>query len=215
MAAGDIDAIGVVNFEECASFGWGDVIFFACAVRRSGGGVLEDDAGDGDILAVGDLDAGCDLSAFGEVVVAEAVGADGDVAAVFEADVVCVVRVDEVSGECEASAVGEVDSCFLVADDVAGDGPHAGGEVFEVFFSEDSDVAACGGGCGLDGIRGDGHFAYGGARGGGVDPYFGGGFGFGFVCAVVVVFDVVAGDLKISDFGFFDTNAAEAVVADV
>ena len=74
---------------------------------------------------------------------------------------------------------------------------------------------ASGRGRGLDRVRGHGDLVHAGPLCRGVDVDLCGGLGLGLELPVVVVLDVVPGDLEVAHLGSLDANPAEPVVADV
>ena len=67
----------------------------------------------------------------------------------------------------------------------------------------------------MNSVRGDGDFVYACSLGSGIDVNFCGRLWLSFVWLVVVVLDVVTGDLQVAHFRPFDANATQPIVADV
>jgi len=136
-----------------------------------GGFFKETAACDGAVPAVDETNTGAVF--FG--VTPEVVAADGDHAGVFDEEVAIPAGVDGVSGDGDAVAIGEVDVILLRADDVAGDGNESGWTGAVALF-HDADIAAAFGIGGLNGVGGDGDFVNACSVGGGIDPNFRGWF---------------------------------------
>src|SRR5579872_5044573 len=105
---------------------------------------------------------------------------------------------------------------FLAADQVARNGPESDLVVLLGAGADEADVRAVGTVSGLQGVAGDRSFANRAVSA--IDVNLGRRFAVGpgnFVRTVVVVFDVVTGDLKIADFAAFNANAPLAAIADV
>ena len=136
-----------------------------------GGFFKEAAACDSTIPAVDEANTGAVL--FG--MKSEVVATDGDHAGVFDEEIAIPAGVDGVSGNGDTVAIGEVDVILLGADDVTGDGNESGWTGAVALF-HDADIAAAFGLGGLNGVGGDGDFVDACSVGGGIDPNFRGWF---------------------------------------
>ena len=147
----------------------------------------------------------------------EAIRADHDVLTVVAYQITVVAAVDVVPLERDPARQRQVDVGLLAADQVAADAPHPGEMTVFRRPADDADVRAVGTVRRLNRIAGDGPLADGPALRA-VDVNLGGrhvGRLEHVEGAVVVVLDVVAGDLQVANLTVLDADAAESAVADV
>ena len=146
---------------------------------------------------------------------AERIGADRDLARVFDEQIAIATGIDAVARERHAVTTRQMDVVFLAANDISGDRPQAGRSGRVACRLANADVATPRRRRGLDRIRRDGDFVDARPRSRRVDVNLGGWFGGGIVLSVVVVFDVISRDLQVANFRAFDSDSAQAVVTDV
>ena len=166
--------------------------------------------GEGDVAGASEAHAG----AVPWGMAAEGVTAHIDEARILNEEIPVLTGVNRVAAQGDAVAAGEVHVVFLTADDVAADGKEAGRPGLIGRFL-DADVCTLGRAGGLNGVRRDGHFVHAGTFGGGVDVNFGGRLRLGLVRFMVVVLDVVAGDLQVAHLRSIEPDAAQSIVADM
>ena len=141
----------------------------------------------------------------------KAVAANYYILGVFYQEVSVESIVDRVSRDGDASDCNEVDVVFLRADQISRDGEQAYLVVRLGRVAYHQYIRASWRGFCLDGIARYGAFANGGGSVAGVDPD---------ICRsvrffIVVVFDVVAGDLQVADLRSDDFDASAFAIADV
>src|SRR5947208_7170871 len=134
-------------------------------------------------------------------------GPDHDVPATLNQEVAFLTERNTVAGQHHATTILQMDVDGLVADVIAGDGPHA--DLVHVRRPDEAQVGAAGADFGLNGVADDAPLADAPCRG--VDPDVGRLLGGG----IEVVFDVVAGDVQVADFAGNDIDAAAPAIADV
>src|SRR5262249_25866740 len=108
---------------------------------RAAAGALDQQAAHDTAVAVAQRDAVHDWQLVVGVVV-QRVGAEDDVPAAFDQDVALAAQGQAVAGQRHAAAVLQVDVDRLVADVVAGDGPHA--DAVDVGTASEADVGPAG-----------------------------------------------------------------------
>ena len=103
---------------------------------------------------------------------------------------------------------------FLTADDVAAYGKKPGRARCIRFFL-DANIRAFGRTGSLNGVRRNGHLVYTGTFGSSIYVDFGSRFRCSLVGAMIIIFDVVASNLKVANFGTLNANATQSIVTDV
>ena len=103
---------------------------------------------------------------------------------------------------------------FLTADDVATYGKKPGRARCIRFFL-DANICAFGRTGSLNGVRRNSHLVYTGTFGSSIYIDFGSRFRCSLVRAMIIIFDVVASDLKVANFGTLNANATQSIVTDV
>ena len=145
---------------------------------------------------------------------AETVSTDIDLPTVFQQQVAVAAGVNAIAAEDYAVTADQVNIVFLAADDVTTNGPQPRWPIVTAHFA-DKNIRSSRRGCCLDRVGGDRDLVHAGFFSTGVDVYFGGWLGIGAVGAMVVVFNIVAGDLQVANFTLLNPNATQPVVTDM
>src|SRR5690606_36503018 len=123
-----------------------------------------------------------------------------------------VSGVNRVSGHRDRAGIDKVHVCFIVAAQVADDGPKPNAFHLRRSVADHANVRTADAVTGLNRVRGSGAYAHRALAA--IDPDFGRGMVLlgGRVVFGVVIFDVVPGDFDVANAAVGDANSAAAVI---